>query len=489
MDFSLLLSNLGPAGKQAGKSRQQRLYNLLKRAILDGTLVANARLPSTRQVVADYGIARNTVTWAYEQLRLEGFLLSDHGGTRVKSLPVTPLEQRHCGEADGAPARLSVRSRLVHKHRRPSEFFPFMPGVPDLNEFPWRSWSRALQQAWSEVGARHLAYAPPGGEYALRKAISTFLRVDRGIVCTTDQILVTGGAQMALDVCARMLGDVNDTVWMEEPGYQQARSVMEAAGLKVQAVPVDNDGMIISDEFWESSPPRLIFLTPSHQYPMGSVLSLQRRLELLRRAKRHGAWLLEDDYDSEFHYGATQITALQGLAPDASVVYIGTFSKSLFPGLRIGYMVVPEWASKRIAEGLHEYFRPGQAVEQLALARFIESGELARHTRRMRTKYFSRQNIFRKQLQMYFGEDATILGGSAGMHLTIVFHDDVDDVALSQRAAELGITAPPLSAYASSQTTERIPRGMVLGYGVVKDEMIAGLVARLRWAFDELTNK
>jgi len=299
---------------------------------------------------------------------------------------------------------------------------------------------------------------------------------------------VTGGAQMALDVCARMLGDVNDIVWMEEPGYQQARSVMEAAGLNVVAIPVDRDGMVINDELWKSSPPKLIFLTPSHQYPMGSVLSLQRRLELLKRAKQHGTWLLEDDYDSEFHYGATQITALQGLAPDASVVYIGTFSKSLFPGLRIGYMVVPEWVSKRIAEGLHEYFRPGQAVEQLALARFIESGELARHTRRMRTRYFSRQSIFREQLRMHFDEDASILGGAAGTHLTVVFHDDIDDVTLSQKAAELGITVPPLSAYVNSYTEQRIPRGMVLGYGVVKDEMIAGLVSRLRWAFDELIN-
>ncbi len=489
MDFSLLLSELGPAGKQEGKSRQQRLYSLLKRAILDGILVANTRLPSTRQLADDYEIARNSVTWAYDQLRFEGFLVSDHGGTRVKPLPIAAQEPCTVGNTDGAHARLSVRSELVQHIRRPSEFLPFMPGVPDLHAFPWRLWSRALQQAWNDIGARHLAYAPPGGEISLRRAIANRLRVDRGLVCDADQVLVTAGAQMALDVCARMLADFNDIAWMEDPGYYQARSVMESAGLKVEAVPVDSDGMVVDDERWTRSPPRMIFLTPSHQYPMGSVLSLPRRLEFLKRATQYGTWLIEDDYDSEFHYGATQITALQGIAPDASVVYIGTFSKSLFPGLRIGYMVVPKWACARIAEGLHEYFRPGQAVEQLVLARFIESGDLARHIRRMRVRYFRRQGIFREQLQKYFGADASIHGGSAGMHLTVVFHDEINDIALSRKAAELGITVPPLSAYVNSRRQEHTPCGMVLGYGVVKDETIERLVPRLRWAFDEVANR
>lgn len=485
MDLALLLKQIGPPGRQRGRSRQQRLYGLLRQAILDGTLVCGARLPASRTVAAALGIARNSVIFAYEQLNAEGFLVSDRRATRVAALVGSAAPALPSATASAHYAGLSERSQQLPSTSQENHHLPFAAGMPDLHLFPRQRWARHLQRAWNEVGARHLAYSVAGGEPRLREAIAAELRLRRGLACKAEQVFVTSGVQMAVEFCARLLADPGDIAWMESPGYPLVRTALHGAGLSVVDVPVDRDGLCFDDDLWP--PPRLVFVSPSHQYPTGAVMSLERRLALLALARSQRAWLIEDDYDSELCYSGSQLPALQALGPDAPVVYVGTFSKSLYPGLRIGYVVVPAWSCAAIAGRLHHLHRPGRATEQLALASFIESGDLARHLRQMRAIYQARQACMRQTLIAHFGDDIAILGGAAGIHLTIVFNRNIDDRALAARAAALGVTAEPLSGFYApgAQGAHATRSGLLLGYGVSDEKLIRDLVPRLKQAYDD----
>lgn len=487
MDLTRLISQLGPAGKQGGRSRQQRLYDLLKQAILQGALREGTALPGTRQIALEHGISRNSVIFAYEQLRAEGFVITDRRQTRVARLTLMPAAADQPSVASIVQASLSTRSQRLGSTRLGSGHLPFATGIPDLNLFPWGKWLKHLERAWKAVGARHLAYSAAGGEPRLRQAIATQLSVARGLPCSAEQVLITSGAQMAIDLCGRMLADQGDTVWMENPGYPSARAALGAAGLHLIEVPVDGAGMAASPALWQQHPPRLVFVTPSYQYPMGSVMPLERRLELLENARRHRSWIIEDDYDSDLQHNGSPLPAIQSLAPHVPVVYIGTFSKSLYPGLRLGYMVVPASISTRMAAALQQLFPAGQVLDQLALAGFIESGDLARHLRNMRTIYRQRQHCLRQCLETQFGDEIEILGGQAGVHLTVVFKRQIDDRALAAEALALGVTTRPLSDYGTGSPTERPCSGLVLGYGVADEKQIENLVPRLRQAFAAVT--
>lgn len=465
--------------------RQQRLYCLLKDAILNGTLAPGQTLLASRLLAEEYAMARNSVLYAYQQLVAEGFLVADRRGTRVADLPVLPRT------APGAIAPdVAERQFLSHRAgnlqvRGGEPLLPFAPGVPDLNAFPWAVWSRHLQKAWGEVSARQLAYAEPGGEPLLRQAVAAFLRARRGVACSAGQVFIVAGAQMALDACARLLADAGDTVWLENPCYPAARGAMQAAGLQVVNVPVDGNGMAPDAALWQSRPPKLIYLTPSHQYPLGAVLSLERRLEFLRRAGHGGGWIIEDDYDSEFNHarpGQRPVPAIQGLVADAPVVYIGTFSKMLYPGLRLAYMVVPRWAARSFGEAVQSLYRSGQAVEQRALARMLESGRLTRHLRAMAPVYRARQAVLRRELRAAFGGAAEILGGDAGLHLTLLLPDGPPDTAIVRRAAQLGVTARALGEYVAPGSAPAQRNGLVLGYGMAEEGRIPELTGRLRAA-------
>ncbi len=457
--------------------RQVRLYRLLKEAILSGRLGAGARLPGTRQLAADCRMARNCVLFAYQQLLAEGFLVADRRGSRVAPLPLAPGIAAMPAVPFSRPL-LSQRAQRMPVSDRGENYLPFAPGVPDLNAFPWRAWSRYLQRAWSEVSARQVAYAEPGGEPELRRAIAAFLAVRRGVSCTAEQVFIFPGGQTALDACARLLADSGDTVWLEEPCYTAARTTMLAAGLKPVAVPVDRDGMAPAAALWDASPPRLVYLTPSHQYPLGSVLSLDRRLDFLNRIGDAGGWLIEDDYDSDFNHArpGTPLPAIQGLRPDAPVVYVGTFSKLLYPGLRIAYLAVPRWAVRDLGEAIRSLYRGGQAVEQRALARFIDSGELTRHVRRMAPIYRERQNVLRAELQACFGRESKILGGEAGLHLVLRLPCNLPDTALADSARQRGVIVRALSGYYAGPEPGN---GLVLGYGMAESTQIPALVRRI----------
>jgi GntR family transcriptional regulator/MocR family aminotransferase len=474
MPLELVLRALhDPAADRQREPRQARLCRLLKEAILSGRLAPGTRLPGSRRLAEDYAMARNGVLFAYQQLLAEGFLEADRGGTRVGRLPF----RRAAAEPSAPPPAsfLAQRARRLPAAARDESFLPFAPGVPDLNAFPWHAWAKVLQRAWSEVSARQVAYAEPGGEPELRRAVAAFLAARRGVACTPEQVFVVPGGQTALDACARLLADAGDTVWLEEPGYAPARNVMLAAGLRTVHVPVDGDGMAPGAALWRASPPRLVYVTPSHQYPLGSVLSLERRLDLLNRIG--GGWLIEDDYDSDFNHArpGAPLPAIQGLRPDAPVIYVGTFSKLLYPGLRIAYLVVPRWAVREIGEALRALHRGGQAVEQRALARFIDGGQLTRHVRRMAPVYRERQAVLRAELRARFG-GCEILGGQAGLHLVLRLPASLPDTALVEAALRRGVVARALSTYYAGPDGGN---GLLLGYGMAAAERIPELVGRL----------
>ncbi|MBI4985437.1 MAG: PLP-dependent aminotransferase family protein, partial [Rhodocyclales bacterium] len=362
MDFALFFSRLDA---DPALPRQRRLYDLIRGAILDGTLAAGTRLPGSRALASDLGIARNSVLYAYERLAAEGFLASTRQGTRVLRMARAAAPRAALMPA----ADLSQRGRqLARRAGFGGDGRAFAPGFPDCAAFPRRQWLACLNAAWRRAGPAQLGYGAAAGEPALRAAIADYLLAARGVRCTAEQVLVTAGSQAGLDACARVLADAGATAWVENPGYVGARAAFRMADLVVHAIAVDADGMAPTARDWQRHPPRLIHVTPSHQFPLGATLSLPRRLDLIRRAAAGGAWIVEDDYDSDFRHEGRPLAAMQGLVENAPVIYAGTFSRMLFPALRIGYLVVPAALAPTFAAGVAELTWPGHAVEQQALA-------------------------------------------------------------------------------------------------------------------------
>jgi GntR family transcriptional regulator/MocR family aminotransferase len=360
----------------------------------------------------------------------------------------------------------------------------FAPGVPALREFPQALWRRMLERAWRSLSAAQLNYGDPAGEMALRVAIADHLRVARGVVCDPQQVFITDGTQDSLDLCARAFTDTGDRVWMENPGYRGALTAWLAAGLQVSGIAVDGDGIAPGAQDWQQHSPKLIYVTPSHQYPLGSVLGLGRRLALLEGASRCGALIVEDDYDSEFRHDGPPLPAMQGLAPDAPVIYLGTFSKTMFPALRIGFMVVPQAVAAPLTRLCAVALPRGRAAEQLALADFLHSGQFARHIRRMRRLYRQRRDALVAALERHLGAAATIHGASAGMHLALRLSDEgLADTAVSACAWKRGLDVRPLSTHATGGAAHA--NGFLLGYAQVPAEEMDGLAARLAAALRE----
>lgn len=460
--------------------RQHVIYHRLRDAVLSGRLGAGTRLPSSRALAASLRIARNTVLFAYEQLVAEGCLLADRQGTHVAPLPVRPVAPAVRGEAPTTPRQLSVRAAVALQPEPAHEAaaLPFAPGMPDYSAFPFRSWRACLERAWRDAGWRQLGYAAHGGAPALREAVAGHLTTVRGLPVDAAQIVITSGTQSALDLCARLLGDYGDTVWAENPGYLSARIACGLAGLRVHDVPVDAEGLCPSEDDWHEHPPRLIMITPSHQYPTGRVMSLPRRFALIARARQCGAWIIEDDYDSEFRRAGPAPPALFGLQPDAPVVYVGTFSKTLYPGLRLGYLVLPHAIAADFARATAQATRAGQGIEQHALADFIRRGYYTTHLRRMRGRYAARQAALRAALREAFGPSVELSGGEAGLHLVMWLPHEIRDREMAARAAELGLGVRALGSYTRAPMS---CNGLVLGYGNLEEGMISEGVRRL-WA-------
>ncbi|MFG3531181.1 PLP-dependent aminotransferase family protein [Streptomyces sp. NPDC047917] len=453
---------------RGGESLQKQLLHRIRVAVLDGRLPAGSRLPGSRALAESLGVSRNTVTLVYEVLSAEGYIDPSRQGTRVAALArPEPGDGAH-----SAPATLARRVERIRKcDRSGADSLTFAPGVPALAQFPLAAWRRSLDRVVQRGGTQLLGYGPPHGEPALRTAILRHLAVARGLHCLPEQVVITEGAQEALTLCVRLVTDPGDTAWVEDPGYRGAQTALTGGDLTVVPVPVDAEGLRTSASDWEDRPPRLVSTTPAHQYPTGAVLTASRRLDLIEKCRLHGAWIIEDDYDSEFRHSGEPLTCMQGLAPGAPVLYVGTFSKTLFPSLRLGFLVLPEPLVDRAAPVVDELLRGGHRHEQLALAHFMESGQYSRHLARMRRLYRRRRDALRVALAEHLDVPHTVTGGDSGMHLTVQLPPDTPDQPLA-RAARCHRMAPrPLSQH--SLLPDSAHNGLVLGYGNTPESAFA----------------
>ncbi|KWR81266.1 DNA-binding protein [Cupriavidus sp. IDO] len=461
---------------EAAGSMQAQLYHRLKRAILDGALPAGSRLPGSRVLAETLSIARNTVTAAYEQLGVEGYVLPSRQGTRVARL-AHGMPERKPKDPVPAPATALRLRTIPPAVLPPGAETALRPGVPALSQFPLAAWQRALDRAIRQTGPLALGYGDPAGEPRLRAAIAGHLAFARGVRCEAARVVITEGAQEALALCVRLLSNPGETAWVEDPGYRGAKAAMRGGDLCIVPVRVDQGGLCWTDADWQAHPPRLIYTTPSHQYPCGAVLSAARRLELITQARRHGAWIIEDDYDSEFRHAGDPIGAMQGLVEGAPVLYVGSFSKTMFPALRVGFVVLPAELADAVRPSLEEFLRGGHRHEQLALAEFIESGQFSRHLGRMRRLYRSRQLVLRAALAQHFEVPHEVAGGDAGMHLTVRLPAQYPDAEIALAAARHGMLPAALSRFSLRALPQ--DNGLVLGYGNTAAERFDALVRRL----------
>jgi GntR family transcriptional regulator/MocR family aminotransferase len=479
MDTPALLSS--PLARGPGtQPRQRQLIQRLKQAILAGQLPAGGRLPSSRALSEELDISRNTVLIAYEQLTAEGYVIADRQGTRVAPLSAAAaIAAKRAAPPPPQPALTAQRlTRIVSTRYAHDSSLPMTPGTPALTQFPISAWRRAQDRALQAAPATTLGYGHPVGEPALREAIAQYLRVSRGVRCDASRIVITEGAQGALALCVQLLTNPGDTAWLEDPGYRGAKSAFHGGDLDVVAMRVDADGIVIPENAWRERPPRLIQTTPSHQYPTGAVLSLPRRLGLIERARQAGAWIIEDDYDSEFRHQGEPIAAMQGLVEDAPVLYVGTFSKTMFPALRLGFVVLPEAIAAQAMPSIIEMMRGGHRLEQLTMAAFMENGQYSRHLGRMRRLYRERQAALREALADHLGIEHEVLGGHCGLHLTVRLPAQFPDREIVQQARKIGMNPGALSSFAVAPQAE--DNGLVIGYGNTGAERFPALVQRLR---------
>lgn len=469
----------------------RQLYDGLRGAVLSGRLAPGSRLPSTRALASELGVSRNTAMSAYLQLLAEGYLEGRVGsGTFVAgSLPDEMLGFRAAGaKADrtaDSGGGLSRRGSLLAGTRtstvggvgRPRAF---RPGVPALDEFPSEVWRRLSGRVWRRPEPDLLGYGYPAGYGPLREEISAYLRASRAVLCEADQVIVVSGSQQALDLCARVLLDPGDAAWVEDPGYGGARAALLGSGARLVPVPVDAEGLDVAAGKEREPGAQLACVTPSHQFPTGATMSLGRRLELLAWAEEADSWVVEDDYDSEYRYTGRPLEALQGLDEGGRVVYVGTFSKVLFPALRLGYLVVPLGLVDAFVAARELVDRQPPGVEQAVLARFMGEGHFARHVRRMRVLYATRRTALLDAAGRHLDGLLEIRPAEAGMHLVGELPEGVDDREASRLAAQAGIEAPAISVYGGGNG------GLMLGYAAVGVEEIEAAVRRLAEALRPL---
>ena len=458
----LLLTEINRLRLQDKLPLHRQLYEALRRAILDGKLAAGDRLPSSRDLVQDLGMSRNTVVAALSQLTVEGYLVSHVGsGTFVKDGVPKPTRRRHLAREDQG-AELSRRGQALATTFCASqlEIQPFTPGIADFNAFPVALWQRLQNKHWRMTYPEMLDYNDSGGYAPLRRAVADYLRIFRSVPLDVEQVIITSGTQQTMELCAHLLADHRDTVWLEDPAYWGAVKAFMATGLSLHPVPVDEHG-IAPQAHDEATPPRLIYVTPSHQYPTGAVMSLERRHQILALARQHKAWILEDDYDSEFRFSGPPISSLAGLDTDQRVLYMGSFSKVLYPGLKLAYLVVPKGLVAAFKRAHYDLNRPGQMPLQAALAEFIEMGHFASALRRARQSYAERRRCLLAALQPCLGPQAQITGAEQGLHLCLRLPEAIDDQALADQMSKLDLTVRPLSAYCLKRQDAK---GLVIGY-------------------------
>ncbi|HTE49921.1 MAG TPA: PLP-dependent aminotransferase family protein [Kofleriaceae bacterium] len=476
---------LGPIvalDRRLARPLHRQLYDGYREAILDGRLRPGHRLPSTRTLAQELQISRIPVVTAFEQLVAEGYVESRVGaGSFVSSiLPDQPPHRAgHPPATPGRPGRRRVPPSPLAIADEPwlDVSGPFRTGQPALDEFPAEVWTRLVSRHARAAPRRQMTYGDSMGLPALRESLASHLRTVRSVNCTAEQIMIVSGSQQALALAGRAVLAPGDAVWSEEPGYPGAHDALRLAGARIVPVPVDDEGLDVDAGIARAPDARAAYVTPSHQYPLGMLMSARRRLQLLDWARRRGAWLFEDDYDSEYRYDTQPIASLHGLDGDARVIYVGTFSKILFPALRVGYLVIPAdliAPFQRLREAMDIFPAP---LYQSVLDDLIRDGHLARHLRRMRGIYGERRRALEAALDAELGATARVVGDRAGMHLVVMLPAGSRDHDIAVRAARAGISVIPLS---SCYIGRRTRPGLVLGYGGTRLSEIPDAVRRLK---------
>jgi GntR family transcriptional regulator/MocR family aminotransferase len=464
----------------------RQLYDWFQNAIVSGQLRPRQRVPSTRTLAAELNISRIPVLQAFDQLKAEGYLEALVGaGTRVSS----SIPQETLGRSTGIlspPGQKKGRRKMspAGTATKASAREPwlditgaFRPHLPALDHFPIEVWSRLVARHARRRTKDLMAYGDQMGHAPFREAVAQYLRAVRGVRCDAAQVMVTSGSQQALHLCARVLLDPGEPVWIEEPGYPGAHQAFAAAGSRMIPVPVDAEGLDVQEGTRLGRNARAVYVTPSHQYPLGATMSVARRIQLLNWAARSGAWVIEDDYDSEYRQGIRPIASLQGLDSDARVLYVGTFSKALFPALRVGYVVVPGDLIGAFSDARDAADIFPSTLYQAVLADFIQEGHFVRHVRRMRVLYTDRCNALVAALRAQTAGVLQIVNGEAGMHLVGLLPPGLKDTAISREAAKRGVSAMPLSHCCLQRP---VRQGLVLGYGAADEAQIQQGARRLK---------
>lgn len=476
----------------------RQIYEAIRHAILSGALRPTAPLTATRLLSQQLGVSRMTVINAYDQLIAEGYLEAKTGaGTFVAAqlpeefLQTSGLERGEHQESSltrkvmfsDYGKNLAQNGDSILRHHGISSPLPFLHGVPGVEEFPFDVWAKIAQRWQKKPPSSILSYGDSAGFRPLREAIAAHLASARGVLCKVEQIIITNGTQQALDLIGRILLTKTTDVYIEDPSYHGARDIFAATGARLVPVPIDEEGFDLQTAQKRSRKARLVYVTPSHQYPLGVTMSLTRRLNLLEWARDRDAFVIEDDYNSEYRYSGRPLASLQGLDRDGRVIYLGTFSKTIFPALRLGYLVVPTNLVEVFAAARSLTDRHSPSLEQAVLAEFIAEKHFARHIRRMRGIYEERQQILVAEVLKHLKGMLEVAPAEAGMHLIGWLPHGIDDQAVSRRAAKENLNIAALSAYCINQ---KLRGGLLLGYTAFPERLIKQGVKKLARVLSEI---
>ncbi|HEX8396590.1 MAG TPA: PLP-dependent aminotransferase family protein [Pyrinomonadaceae bacterium] len=469
----------------------RQIYETIRRSILTGEFYSGKQLPASRHLAKQLGVSRMTVLNAFDQLLAEGYLEGKTGaGTFVaRHLPEEFLQTAPVkGQKSGAKnsGRQLILSRygknILRENRTILQFnqttppVPFQHGLPAIDQFPFDVWIKVANKKYRTLEREAFGYGQPSGFTPLREAISAHLKSVRGVVCAPEQVIITGGAQQALDLIGRIFIEPRSKVLIENPGYFGAKQILQTFDAKFVPVPVDEEGFNLNAVLRQSRNARLAYVTPSHQFPLGATMSLARRLHLLEWAKKNDCWIVEDDYDSEFRYEGRPLPSLQGLDRDGRVLYIGTFSKTLFPALRLGCVVVPPDLIETFTAARSLSGSQSPLIDQATLAEFIAEGHFGRHIRRMRRLYEERQEILVSEIEKHLAGKLDVKNSTSGMHVIGWLPDGVDDKHIAKQAALSGIKTAALSAHSLTKWQRG---GLILGYTAVNEKQIKNGVRQL----------
>ncbi|MEQ9947135.1 PLP-dependent aminotransferase family protein [Pectobacterium aroidearum] len=447
-----------------------QLYRRYRDAITAGKLHPGDRVPSVRSLASELNLARGTVEMAYQMLASEGYFL-----TRGPAGTIVSPRLENLGEPGHIATSLSQIP--THPQAEADQVHPFQLGLPALDAFPRKSWARLAGHNLRALDTAAMIYPDPAGYEPLRRAIATYLGISRGITCTYEQVFITAGYRGALELVCRTLLQPGDSGWFEDPGYLFARQFLERAGMHLEPVPVDEEGLNVDMGQQRAAEARFAVVTPTHQSPMGVALSLPRRLQLLEWASHRRSWIIEDDYDSEFRYHGRPLPALKSLDRDGRVLYTGTFSKVLFPGLRLAYLVVPEPQIERFKDTANHFCCPGSILPQATVAAFMEQGHFARHLRRMRSLYAIRRGYLVDELLQTLGSHLIVQPQAGGIHVLAKLAARGNDQSLAAAAQSHGLAIQALNDWRMSRSSHG---GLLMGFtNVTESAMAKALVHRL----------